>query len=225
MRLKSYFGIFFLSVFVASCISPPDNFPSVPKISFKSMEYAPTSGSDSLIISLDFQDAEGDLGLSATDDDPPFHDVDYQRNSAGELITYSTRPADAPSYNPIDWLVNPLVGNDRVNDTIWVKQNPNQFNIFIKFFIKRDGQFTEYRWQDPPFYTTFNGRFPRILTSDTGQAVEGNISYGMLSTGWESIFRNDTIRIDVAIQDRALNRSNEVSSPEVTLNQITRPSN
>ncbi|WP_057936605.1 hypothetical protein [Algoriphagus resistens] len=225
MRLKSYFGIFFLSVFGAACISPPDNFPSIPKISFKSMEYAPTSGSDSLIISLDFQDAEGDLGLSATDDDPPFHDVDYQRNSAGDLITYSTRPSDAPSYNPIDWLVNPLVGTEQVNDTIWVKQNPNQYNIFVKFFIKRNGQFTEYRWQDPPFYSTFNGRFPRILTSDTGQAVEGNISYGMLSTGWESIFRNDTIRIDVSIQDRALNRSNEVSSPEVTLNQIARPSN
>jgi hypothetical protein len=44
----------------------------------------------------------------------------------------------------------------------------------------------------------------------------------MLSSGWESIFRNDTLRIDVEIQDRALNRSNQVSSPDVTLRQITR---
>src|SRR5690606_21334124 len=158
-------------------------------------------------IGIDFQDAEGDIGLSSTDDDPPFHDVDFLRDSNGELITYSTRPADAPAYNPIDWLVDPLVGNERVNDTIWVKQNPNQFNIFIKFFIKRNDEFTEFKWQDQPFYTSFNGRFPIILTTVEGQAVEGNISYGMLSSGWEAIFRNDTIQVAVEIQDRALNRS------------------
>ncbi len=223
MRLKSYLGIFFLLILATACINPPDNFPSVPKITFESIEYAPTAGADSLIIGLDFQDAEGDLGLSATDDDPPFQDLDFQRNSAGDLITYSKRPPEAPSYNPIDWLVDPIVNNQTVKDTIWVKQNPNQFNIFVKFFIKRNGQFTEFKWQDPPFFTTFNGRFPRILTTEEGQAVEGNISYGMLSSGWESIFRTDTIRVDVSIQDRALNRSNEVSSPEVTLRQITRP--
>lgn len=222
MRLKSYLGIFFLLVLAAACISPPDNFPSVPKITFESIEYAPTSGSDSLIIGIDFQDAEGDLGLSATDNDPPFHKFDFQRDASGNLISYSTRPPEAPSFNPVDWIVDPLVGTQRVNDTIWVKQNPNQYNIFVKFFIKRNGQFTEFRWQDPPFYTTFDGRFPRILTTEEGQAVEGNISYGMLSLGWQSIFRTDTIRIDVSIQDRALNRSNEVSSPEVTLSQITR---
>jgi hypothetical protein len=44
----------------------------------------------------------------------------------------------------------------------------------------------------------------------------------MLSSGWESIFRTDTLRIDVQVQDRQLNRSNEVSSPDVTLRQITR---
>ncbi|WP_339868431.1 hypothetical protein [uncultured Algoriphagus sp.] len=223
MRLKSYLGIFFLLIAAVSCINPPDNFPTVPKITFESIQYAPTSGSDSLIIGIDFQDAEGDLGLSATDDDPPFQNVDFQRNSNGDLITYSTRPPGAPTYNPIDWLVDPIVNNAVVKDTIWVKQNPNQFNIFVKFYIKRNGQFTEFRWQDPPYYTTFNGRFPRILTSDVGQAIEGNISYGMLSSGWEAIFRNDTIQVAVEIQDRALNRSNEVFSPEVTLKDITRP--
>lgn len=222
MRLKSYLGIFFLLILAGACINPPDNFPSVPKITFESIEYVPTNGADSLIIGVDFQDAEGDLGLASTDDDPPFQDVDFQRDANGELITYSTRPPEAPAYNPIDWLVDPIVNNQTVKDTIWVKQNPNQFNIFVKFYIKRNGQFTEFKWQDPPYYTTFNGRFPRILTSDVGQAVEGNIRYGMLSSGWEPIFRRDTIQISVEIQDRALNRSNEVFSPEVTLSQITR---
>ncbi len=222
MRFKSYSGIIFLLAASSACISPPDNFPSVPQISFESMEFVSTAGADSLIIGINFQDAEGDLGLSSTDNNPPFQELDYQRDAQGNLITYGNRPSDAPTYNPIDWAIDPLVNNQRVNDTIWVVQNPNHYNIFVRFFIKRGGQFTEFRWQDPPFYTTFNGRFPRILTTEEGQAVEGNIRYGMLSSGWESIFRTDTIRIDVQIQDRQLNRSNEVSSPEVTLRQITR---
>jgi hypothetical protein len=139
------------------------------------------------------------------------------------LIVYSNRPPDAPSFNPIDWEINPIVNNERVNDTIWVEQNPNHNNIFVKFFIKRNGVFTEFRWQDPPFFTTFNGRFPRIVNNGNGQPVEGSLQYAMLSFGWTSIFRNDTLRIDVEIQDRALNKSNLTSSPEVTLNQIRRP--
>lgn len=223
MRFKNYSGILFgLALVGSSCISPPENFPSTPEIEFSRLEYVPTSAQDSLIVTVNFKDAEGDLGLSATDINPPFNAFNFRRDGAGNLITYSRRPANAPRYNPIDWVINPIVNNNTVRDTIWVEQNENQYNIFVKFFIKRNGRFTEFRWQDPPFFTTFNGRFPRVLTTEEGQPVEGAISYRMLSSGWESIFRNDTIRVDVQIQDRALNRSNEVSSPELTLRQITR---
>jgi hypothetical protein len=223
MRFKNYSGFMLMAALGwTSCISPPDNFPSVPEIKFSTIEYVQTSGQDSLNISVDFKDAEGDLGLSATDVNPPFNPLIYKRDAAGNLITYSNRPPEAPSYNPIDWAVDPIVNNATVKDTVWVAVNEDQYNIFVRFYVKRNGQFTEFRWQDPPYYTTFNGRFPRILTAEDGQAVEGNIKYRMLSSGWESIFRNDTLRIDVQIQDRALNRSNVVSSPEVTLRQITR---
>lgn len=222
MRFKSQLGLFFLLVASFACVNPPENFPTVPQITFESLEYVSTAGPDSLIVDVKFQDAEGDLGLSATDINPPFNAVDYQRNPAGNLITYANRPPQAPAYNPVDWVIDPIINNQVVKDTIWVKQNPNQYNIFVRFYIKRNGKFTEFKWSDPPFYTTFNGRFPRILTTEEGQAVEGNIRYGMLSSGWQSIFRTDTIRVDVEIQDRELNRSNQVSSPEVTLKQITR---
>jgi hypothetical protein len=223
MRFKNYSGLMLVTALGwTSCISPPDNFPSVPEIKFSTIEYVRTGGQDSLNISVDFKDAEGDLGLSATDVNPPYNPLNYKRDAAGNLITYSNRPPEAPSYNPIDWAVDPVVNNATVKDTIWVEVNDDQYNIFIRFYVKRNGEFTEFRWQDPPFYTTFNGRFPRILTTEEGQAVEGNIKYRMLSSGWESIFRTDTLRIDVQIQDRALNRSNQVSSPEVTLRQITR---
>lgn len=222
MRFKSQLGLFFLLVVSFACVNPPENFPTVTQITFESLEYVSTPGPDSLIVDVKFQDAEGDLGLSSSDINPPFNAIDYQRDPAGSLITYANRPAGAPSYNPVDWVIDPIINNQVVKDTIWVKQNPNQYNIFVRFYIKRNGKFTEFKWSDPPFYTTFNGRFPRILTTEEGQAVEGNIRYGMLSSGWQSIFRTDTIRVDVEIQDRELNRSNQVSSPEVTLKQITR---
>src|SRR5690606_3704548 len=147
---------------------------------------------------------------------------DLQRHPNGDLVTYSTRPAEAPAFNNRDWVIKPLIGSEIVNDTIWVKVNPDQYNIFIKFFIKRGGNYNEYDFSGPPFYSTFNGRFPRILTDNKERAIEGTIKYAMLSLGWSSIFRNDTIKIDVQIQDRNLNKSNIVSSPDFTLSQIRR---
>jgi hypothetical protein len=214
--------IFLISI-LGACISPPDNFPSVPEISFKDIRFVPTDGSDSLIVSVDFKDAEGDLGLNPTDINPPFQPVDYIRDNSGRLIVYSTRPPEAPSFNPIDWEINPIVNNERVMDTVWVRQNPDHNNIFVRFFIKRNGVFQEFKWEDPPFFTTFNGRFPRIVNGVEEQPVEGSIEYAMMSFGWNSIFRNDTIRIEIEIQDRALNRSNMTASPEITLNQIRKP--
>ncbi|RPA68120.1 hypothetical protein EF405_10600 [Cyclobacteriaceae bacterium YHN15] len=219
--VKNYIYILFISL-VSACVSPPDNFPTVPEIAFEDMRFVNTAGSDSLIVSIAFKDAEGDLGLNPTDIDPPFQPLNFRRNAAGNLITYATRPPEAPSFNPLDWAINPLVNNTVVRDTVWVEQNPDHNNIFIRFFIKRNGVFNEFRWEEPPFFTTFNGRFPRVFNSANGQPVEGTLQYSMLSFGWQSIFRTDTIRIDIQIQDRALNKSNVVSSPEVTLNQITR---
>ncbi|MFD2036910.1 hypothetical protein ACFSKL_19050 [Belliella marina] len=219
-RVKNFLHTLLFAALLGACISPPDNFPSVPEISFEGLSFINTSEADSLKVKIRFKDAEGDLGLNATDLNPPFNELNFIRDNAGALITYGTRPSNAPTYNPIDWAINPRVNNTVVNDTIWVEQNPNHYNIFVKFFIKRNGVFNEYRWEDPPFYTTFNGRFPRVLTDNQSKAVEGTIEYAMLSFGWESVFRTDTLRIDVQIQDRALNRSNTVSSPESTLAQI-----
>lgn len=222
MKVKSHtYILLFAAVLVYSCVSPPDDFPSVPQISFNNLEYVETNSADSLMVSVDFRDAEGDLGLNPREVDPPFHPLDFQTDADGNLITYGNRPPEAPTFNNRDWVINPLINNtEEIKDTIWVKINPDQYNVFIKFFIKRSGNYTEYDFSGPPFYSTFNGRFPRILTEERPRAIEGTIQYSMLSLGWNSIFRNDTLKIDVQIQDRNLNKSNVVSSPDFTLSQI-----
>ncbi|WP_209331588.1 hypothetical protein [Lunatimonas salinarum] len=205
-----------------ACITPPEGFPSIPEISFNTLEYVETNEADSLIVTINFKDQEGDLGLNPRDIDPPFNELIYPRDQNGQLITYRNRPAEAPSFNNRDWIISPLINNVRVNDTIWVQENPDYYNIFIKFFIKRSGQYTEFDWSAPPYFTTFDGRFPRILTDDRGRSIEGQIRYAMLSLGWNSIFRNDTIRLEVQVQDRQLQRSNAITTPDFTLSQVQR---
>jgi len=221
-NVKNYLILISIIFISGACISPPDNFPSTPEISYRDLNFSTTDGADSLILSISFRDAEGDLGLNPSDVAPPFNPVTFIRDQAGKLIVYNARPVEAPSFNPIDWVINPIVNNTVVRDTVWVDQNEDHNNIFVRFFIKRNGVFTEFKWEASPFFTTFNGRFPRIINGTEALPVEGRIQYSMLSFGWNSIFRNDTLRIDVEIQDRALNRSNVVSSPEVTLNKIRR---
>jgi len=223
MRAKNYIGILFLVGMLGSCVTPPENFPSVPEISFSGVEFVPIQGAgDSLIVSVDFRDGEGDLGLNPREINPPFHAFDFNKDEAGNLITYANRPPQAPTYNGRDWVINPLINNTEVRDTLWITPNPDHHNIFVRFYIKRGGEYQEFKWTESPFFTTFNGRFPRILTDERERAIEGNIAYGMVSSGWTSIFRNDTVRLDVQIQDRQLNRSNVVSTPDFTLQQVTR---
>lgn len=223
MKLKNHTIITLLLLLIwVGCISPPEDFPTVPQIDFNDLEFVPTSGSDSLIITLDFRDAEGDLGLNATDIYPPFNELIYLTDDAGQFITYSERPEDAPDFNNRDWVIFPLINNQEIKDTIWVKENEDYYNILVKFFIKRGGNYSEFNWSDPPYFTTFNGRFPRMLDEEQERAIEGEIRYSMLSLGWNSVFRNDTLKLEIKVKDRALNESNIVSTPDFTLSQITR---
>ena len=118
MRLKNYsYLLFGFTLLGYSCISPPENFPSTPEIEFSSLEYVGTPGQDSLLLSLNFKDAEGDLGLSATDINPPFNPLNYKKDAAGNFITYSRRPSTAPRYNPIDWVIDPIINNTIFKDS------------------------------------------------------------------------------------------------------------
>ncbi|AGA76495.1 hypothetical protein [Echinicola vietnamensis] len=221
MKAKSYAYILVLIFSAGACVSPPDNFPTVPEISYEGLSYLEVDGaSDSLKVAINFRDAEGDLGLDPREDNPPYNPLFFLTDENGDYITYSNRPEDAPSYNPRDWAVEPTINNETIEDTLWVEHNPDYYNIFVRFFIKRNGTFNEFKWTDAPYYTTFDGRFPLILNDNNQRAVEGTIEYAMLSSGWRSIFRNDTVRLDLQIQDRALNKSNVISTPEFTLNQI-----
>src|SRR5690606_8419976 len=109
MKGKNYFyRLMILAGIAYSCISPRDDFPTVPSIGFNDIQYVETNSADSLVVSVDFRDGEGDLGLNPREINPPFHPLDYQMDASGDLITYGNRPPDAPPFNNRDWEINPL---------------------------------------------------------------------------------------------------------------------
>lgn len=76
-----------ISVLHTSC-SAPEEFPTTPRIElnnivFRDIEDAP----DSLVIYLDFEDGDGDLGLNRDENDYPYHDFDFVLDSNGKIVT------------------------------------------------------------------------------------------------------------------------------------------
>jgi hypothetical protein len=80
------FGICVLAV--SACFDPPQ-FGLVPLIDYESIYYREAKAvgeRDSLVLGISFKDGNGDLGLSATQIEPPFHDLNYYLASNGNII-------------------------------------------------------------------------------------------------------------------------------------------
>jgi len=204
-----------------ACNRAPE-LPVMPSIEFRDIEFKEVDGPDSLIITIYFEDGDGDMGLTSSDIYEPYQPYDVVLDENGDTIRIGSRPG-LPDYNPIDYII--LRNSDgEATDTILVELNENHYNYFVKFFPKKNGQYTEFDWRDPPYYQTFDGRFP-LLNRDISDGqlkekpLEGTLRYGMTSSGWLFLFR-DSLKVSVQIQDRALNKSNVVESPDFTLESV-----
>lgn len=78
----------FSLVAVSACFSPPE-FSDTPRIEFQSIKFRDVDGAnEELILTLDFKDGNGDLGLSPTEDNeyPYNSEFYYLANGAGDTI-------------------------------------------------------------------------------------------------------------------------------------------
>ncbi|MEK6780512.1 MAG: hypothetical protein AABY93_02330 [Bacteroidota bacterium] len=237
--MKSVGGLCLLAIIgilINSCLDAPQ-YSEIPEIEFEQIVFKDikdASTADSLIISIKFRDGNGNIGLDPSETREPYNDKYYFQFPDQSYITYETKrtvpgydtlPDFVKPYNCTNWEV--LTENQKVIDTIYFQLNPNQYNIFITFQVKDAlGNFQDFDWAS--FYTYplcevigFNGRFP-ILSKDLSQPgpLEGTINYGMTSVGFTIIFSIHTLRLKVRILDRALNYSNEIITPEFTLQSI-----
>jgi len=87
---------------VSACFNPPE-FPLVPEIDFESIyfrEAKHVGERDSLVFTISFKDGNGDLGLSSTQIEPPYHDINYYLANNGDTIPVAkaTVYSDIPQF-------------------------------------------------------------------------------------------------------------------------------
>jgi len=94
--------LFGISTGVAACFDPPE-YPIVPEIAFEDISFREAKAvgeRDALTLTISFRDGDGNLGLSSTDIDPPFHDVNYYLANDGDIIELKKRTVydDLPQF-------------------------------------------------------------------------------------------------------------------------------
>jgi hypothetical protein len=239
MRLIRNLLVFvFISLGISACFDPPD-YPLQPQIEFESIvfkEYGSgfDAEADSLILKIRFKDGDGDLGLdpselSCVTEDICYNNKFYFIKPNGKPVTYKDKRTDpnysslpdfVKPYNCINWEVR--TDNNNLVDTLYFELNPDHYNIEIDFLVKNaDGTFTEFDWTKefnyPNCGTSFDGRYPILFKNEPGSPLEGSLQYGMGSIGFKVLFSIKTLKLRIQIKDRALNKSNEIFTPEFTL--------
>ena len=236
-----------ISTYILLSCNQVNNTSIIPSISFEKLEYKKSKNNisqDSLILTINFIDGDGDLGLSNNEIDYPYHPYNaiiddnfnwvtfgtediatpfyiYQPN--GTYYLYSNND-NRPSFNCNDYIVD-TVSTLSVLDTFYIQKNENNKNIFVEFYKKNGDDFEFINWtrifdQEFGCGINFDSRFPPLNISNSSQSLNGKLRYGMVSYGFNSVLKNDIFKIKIKIKDRNLNDSNVIESPEITLEQI-----
>ena len=178
--LKYTASLLLLALLVSACREEP-NYPEEPHITFDRVDqYTYTKNRitfDSLVLVVDFQDGDGNLGLRRT----PINESD-------------------PDFRPPFDQASPY------------------FNNFVaNLQIKRGNTYIPYPF--PVSSLNLNGRFPRLSNDDKPEVLEGEIRYTLTNFSDDIFDPRDTVRFEIFIYDRALNKSNVVYSDDVVLFQ------
>jgi len=105
MRLVKGVVFIFLAIVLGSCFNPPE-FPLRPEIEFESLAFKKVGGfadPDSLILTISFNDGDGDLGLDPENPQYssfPFHPINYYLAKDGDTTKISTEKRD-PNLPPL----------------------------------------------------------------------------------------------------------------------------
>ena len=187
----------------------PD-YDTTPAISFDKLRHGTQVKNgvreDSITFTIKYKDGDADLGLGYT--------ISDSQNSDEQFPQDFLPPFDGDTMTVIE------------NGTPVKIINPNHFNWWLEIYRKENGAFKLY--QIPTFSAgqvrlNFFGRFPRLIRDERKEPIDGDISYRMAITQVPfpgSLHEGDTLYFTIQIQDRALNKSNIVKSPEVILGKI-----
>lgn len=92
------------------------------------------------------------------------------------------------------------------NDTV----APNNYNCFITYIEKQMGV-----WVKRELPIDFNYRIPIVNTSNKKKTIKGEIKIAIKPFYYDPFSQFDTIKYELYIVDRALNKSNVISTREI----------
>jgi len=92
------------------------------------------------------------------------------------------------------------------NDTV----APNNYNCFISYLEKQKGI-----WVKRVLPFDFNYRIPIINTSSKAKTIKGVVKIAIKPYYYDPFSKYDTIKYEIYIVDKALNKSNVISTPEI----------
>ena len=224
--------LWFLVILLAyvSCQDRPV-FPLTPSISLSEFYFRNIASSDgrnlrdSIVIRVNFEDGDGDLGLRGDETQPPYHLYDVVTEN-GDTVRFGDDPS-LPDYNCFDYEIitnTSSVGDSLVvqADTILVDRNLDHYNFFLTFLIKEGDEFVEYNTYETLCAPPYHGRYFILNTAGDIRPLEGELEYSFISS-FRLQFRNDIIKVRIQLQDRALNKSNIIETEEFNIEDVILP--
>ena len=237
------------SILFCGCPTIPE-FPNEPSISYEDVTFRIISdttdegavfSTGQIDLSLNFEDGDGDLGLASDENNPPFHPFVFPLTDDDNLIRFGESDT-LPPYSPIDYLIplkddtivvsyTKFAGTDSSqfvnlllteNDTVYIQLNPRRNNIFVDFYYKptNNSDFVLLDFKGPPYYQSFDGRFPPLNTAEYDRPINGTLTYSLKSVSFELLFREQPIMLEFYILDRAGNKSNVAQTNPFVLSQV-----
>ena len=238
--------LYLLPLLIISC-NEDNSVSEQPVISFENIIFKKSENNftqDSLILTINFIDGNGDLGLSNEENGYPYHQYNAIIDENFNWVTIGSNEVTPPLYiyepngaltlfsdidnrspfNCNEYIIDTL-NSSNLLDTFLIQKNINNKNIYIEFFKKNGNDFELIDWtrvfdQEYGCGIDFNSRFPPLNIGNANQALQGKLRYGMVSYGFENVLENNIFKLKIFIKDRALNTSNIIESTEVTLQEI-----
>ena len=232
MYIKGTVLIGLVTMLVSACLTAPE-FPNEPSLSFNNIIFKKGGSEfsiDTLILTMNFRDGDGDLGLNPDGDDllDPFHEfwVFTKDDGSGDYVTLADFGKPGFEILPPYEFPYSCINYSTIieNDTFYTEPNIYHHNIYVDFFVKKNGIYTEFDWSainQPACNPNYDGRFPLLNESLRDRPLEGKLKYKMQSVGFDLLFRDDSLKLEFYIYDRAHNKSNVVSTPDFVLKSIT----
>ena len=239
--------LFYVLIFIVIGCDNNNNISEIPLISHESILFKKSKDNivqDSLILTINFTDGNGDLGLSNEEIYYPYHPynaiIDENLNwvtigskeiipplyiyEPNGLLSFYSNEDNRPSFNCENYIIDTISSSSEL-DTFYIQNNKNNKNIYVEFYRKVGSEFEFIDWKkifDEEYGCgiDFNSRFPPLNIGNSSQLLNGKLRYGMVSYGFDMVLKNDIFKLKVYIKDRALNKSNIIETPEVTLEEI-----